>query len=242
MPVSRVLVKVKRLPSGENENPPSLAPPGTTTLRSAPVATVRKVKPVRPPVRCGPLVRGLMRKPASRSIGCDTSAIAGMLVRDIIAITSRAGLTVAVGSGSAIMMSTMLFGGERYPVFWADSEAATVTASAGRMANFTRMAAAPFHRPFVSCRSPVDQRPPIHDGDHLLIRTDLQKKALTVLVDCVRSVVEDPDLCGEQRLRHALEHAVRRVKASGHHRPGGRHEERSEERRVGKECRSRWSP
>ena len=49
MPVSRVLVKARRLPSGENENPPSLAPAGTTTLRSAPVATVRKVMPVRPP-------------------------------------------------------------------------------------------------------------------------------------------------------------------------------------------------
>ena len=52
--------------------------------------------------------------------------------------------------------------------------------------------------------SPVEQRPPIHDGDELRIGRDLQKKALAVLVDRVRSVVADPDLCGEQRLRHAL--------------------------------------
>jgi hypothetical protein len=59
----------------------------------------------------------------------------------------------------------------------------------------------------------------------LRIGTDLQKKA-TVLVDCVRSVVADPDLRGEQLLRLALGHAVRRVKANGHHRPVGRHEEK----------------
>ena len=136
--MSRVFVKVKRLPSGENEKPPSFAPAGTTTLRSAPVATVRKVKPMRLPERCGPFVRGLMRKPASRSIGCDTSAMAGMLVRDIIAITSRAGLTDTVGSGSAVMMSTMFFGGDMYPAFCAESEAATPRAS-NKVANFTRI-------------------------------------------------------------------------------------------------------
>ena len=75
------------------------------------------------------------------------------------------------------------------------------------------------------CRSRGEQRPPIHDGDHLRLRTDLQKKALTEFVDCVRSAVADPDLCGEQRLRIAVGHSARRVKGSGHHVTGGRHEE-----------------
>src|SRR5580765_6337363 len=56
--------------------------------------------------------------------------------------------------------------------------------------------------------SPVEQRPPIHDRDDLRIGNDLQKKALTGLVDGVRVVVGAPDLCGEQLLRHALGHAV----------------------------------
>ena len=43
MPESRVLVKLKRLPSGENWNPVSFAPAGTAIGRSAPVATVRNV-------------------------------------------------------------------------------------------------------------------------------------------------------------------------------------------------------
>src|SRR4026209_1848312 len=47
--------------------------------------------------------------------------------------------------------------------------------------------------------SPVEHRPPIHDGDHLLIRTDLQKKALT-------------DIPGRRPSLYAVSHAWIRSK------------------------------
>jgi hypothetical protein len=37
----------------------------------------------------------------------------GMLVREVSAMVSRVGLTLTPGSGSAVMMSTMAFGGVR---------------------------------------------------------------------------------------------------------------------------------
>ena len=64
--------------------------------------------------RCGPFVFGLMRAPASRSIGCDRSAIVGMLARSSSAICCLDGLTATVGSGAASRMSTMAFGGSWY--------------------------------------------------------------------------------------------------------------------------------
>ena len=83
----RVFVKNRNLPFGENSMAPIRAPAGTSIFRSAPVAIVRSVIPVPVGVRCGPLLRGLIRRPANRSIGCDTSSIDGMLRRDVSAIT-----------------------------------------------------------------------------------------------------------------------------------------------------------
>ena len=113
MRASVVLVKKNRLPSGEKLTKPRRALAGTAILRSAPVAIVRSVMPVPDGARCGPFVFGLIRRPPSRSIGCDSSWIDGMLARDISAIVSPAGLTTAVGSGSASRMSTMALGGVR---------------------------------------------------------------------------------------------------------------------------------
>ena len=113
--VSRVLVNRKRLPSGEKVIVPILAPAGTATLRSAPPLIVRTVMPVPDGARCGPLVRGLMRRPAMRSMGCETSSIPGIPRRETTTSVSRLGPTVTVGIGSASRMSTISFGGVRYP-------------------------------------------------------------------------------------------------------------------------------
>jgi hypothetical protein len=57
------------------------------------------------------LVAGLIRSPASRSIGCDNSATDGMLRRGTMASTSRLGPTVTVGNGCASRMSITACGG-----------------------------------------------------------------------------------------------------------------------------------
>ena len=72
----------------------------------------------------------------------------------------------------------------------------------------------------------VEERPPVHDGDESRFGREPQKKALTGLVDCIRSVVAEPDLCGEQWLWHAPGTTGRCVEISGHQRSVGRHEEK----------------
>ncbi len=74
---------------------------------------VRSVMPVPLGARCGPLVLGLIRTPASRSIGCDISSIVGMLRRAMSVIVLPSGLTTTVGRGSASRISTIACGGVR---------------------------------------------------------------------------------------------------------------------------------
>ena len=71
------------------------ARPAGRSCVSAPSAIFFSVMPTITAGACGPLVFGLTRVPASRSIGAARSAIFGMLTRSSSAITSRAGLTTA---------------------------------------------------------------------------------------------------------------------------------------------------
>src|SRR5581483_1313418 len=63
--------------------------------------------------RCGPLVLGFTRAPASRSIGCESSAIVGYARRYVSAMTCFEGLRIAAGSGGASNASTTSLGGVR---------------------------------------------------------------------------------------------------------------------------------
>ena len=93
-----------------------------------------------PGIRCGPFERGLMRLPASRSIGRDSSAIVGIALRSTMAIVVREGLRIAVGTGGASIIWTMGSGGSRYfglsaPFCAASRETAAMTnakSTAGR--------------------------------------------------------------------------------------------------------------
>src|SRR5688500_17424416 len=99
MPLSRWCVNAKRLPSGEKPIHDSIGLGGSVTFLSAPSATAFSVIARASCARCGPLVRGLMRTPAMRCIGCASCAMVGMLTRSSSAITSRDGLTSTVGGG-----------------------------------------------------------------------------------------------------------------------------------------------
>ncbi len=113
MRVSRTTATANRRPSAENPSGIRFAGLGRLARRSAPSPIGLKTRPVTPGVRCGPLVRGLMRWPARRSIGCASSAMGGRLRRSTSATTSRVGLTTTWGSGGASSMSTMTRGGVR---------------------------------------------------------------------------------------------------------------------------------
>ena len=54
-----------------------------------------------------------MRTPASLSIGCDNSAMEGMLARSRTAMALPEALSSTVGGGGASSTSTMAFGGTR---------------------------------------------------------------------------------------------------------------------------------
>ena len=60
-----------------------------------------------------PLVRGLMRKPASRSSGSAISAMAGIPSRVSSASVRRSRPTITVGVGCAVTMAGMGAGGVR---------------------------------------------------------------------------------------------------------------------------------
>ena len=70
--------------------------------------------PGRPVERCGPFVFGLIRDPASRSIGCEISAMAGYGRAFNNANACLLGLINVCGSGSASNTSTMCCGGTAY--------------------------------------------------------------------------------------------------------------------------------
>ena len=95
------------MPFGEKLTPPIRGSAGNVTVRSAPSGIARSVRLVEVAPRCGPFVRGLMRIPPSRSIGCAISSIGGMLERPTTAMTLRVGPMITVGSGSAVMMSAI---------------------------------------------------------------------------------------------------------------------------------------
>ena len=77
MPAAVVLVNAKRVPSGLQRPPLSFAPGGVSTLISVPSGSFRIVRELLNVALCRPFVLGLIRWPASRSIGCDTSEIGG---------------------------------------------------------------------------------------------------------------------------------------------------------------------
>ncbi len=72
-----VFVKTIRLPSGLQCMLPGLAPDGNTIEVSAPSESRFSVIFVKYVERCGPLVFGLIRRPAMRSAGSAKSAIGG---------------------------------------------------------------------------------------------------------------------------------------------------------------------
>src|SRR6266513_477495 len=84
--------------------------------RSVPSATRFSTSPVMPPGSCGPVVRGLIRLPASRSIGAANSAIVGMLRCSSSSSHCRSGDVLATGNGGASRMSTTACGGVLYGV------------------------------------------------------------------------------------------------------------------------------
>src|SRR5262249_29846551 len=77
IPAAVVLVKAKCAPSGLHRPALSLAPGGRSIFISVPSGTLRRVSALLKVVLWRPLVFGLMRWPASRSIGWESSAIGG---------------------------------------------------------------------------------------------------------------------------------------------------------------------
>ena len=77
MPLSVVLVKAKWFPSGLQRPVLSFGFGGNATLTSVPSGTLRRVRALLKVALCSPLVIGLMRMPASRRMGCASSAIGG---------------------------------------------------------------------------------------------------------------------------------------------------------------------
>ena len=105
-----------RDPSGENATCETRGCGGIVTVDSAPSAirfSAIAVIPVpgRPDARNGPLVLAFTRSPASRSIGCESSAIVGYARAFSSASVCRFGLTSVCGSGSASNAWTMVGGG-----------------------------------------------------------------------------------------------------------------------------------
>src|SRR6185436_1059930 len=85
--------------------------------------------PASPDARNGPFVFGLIRAPASRSIGCDISAIVGY-ARALVSRTDWwFGFATMPGSSSASNTSTMFFGGRTY--FGGSDAVGTCAMSAG---------------------------------------------------------------------------------------------------------------
>src|SRR5206468_2704571 len=85
--------------------------------------------PGRPVERCGPFVFGLIRDPASRSIGCESSAMTGYGRAFNNANACLLGLIIVCGSGSASNASTMCCGGITY--FGGSDALGTCAASEG---------------------------------------------------------------------------------------------------------------
>src|SRR6202035_4334171 len=77
MPVGVELAKANCFPSSDQHSEPARAFGGSDTGVFTPSASRTRVMEKLDGARCRPLVRGLIRIPASRSIGCDTSAIDG---------------------------------------------------------------------------------------------------------------------------------------------------------------------
>ena len=111
MPLALFTMNDSHFPSGEKPGALMRTSGGSTTFVSTPSATRLKVMPRIDAGLCGPFVFGLMRWPASRSMGSARSAIFGMLARSSRAITVWAGLMTAIGGGGASRMSTMTLGG-----------------------------------------------------------------------------------------------------------------------------------
>ena len=110
-PESRVWTNAIVRLSGDQLTKDSAAGVGTAMRRSDPSATRFRTRPVMGPGSWGPLVRGLMRLPARRSIGWASSAMVGMLRCSSSRSHWRSGLTFATGSGGMSRMSTMTCGG-----------------------------------------------------------------------------------------------------------------------------------
>src|SRR5690606_15722652 len=89
------------------------APSGRRTALASPPATGWKLSPVSQLTRllAGPLFLGLIRYPASRSIGSASSAIGGRLARSYSAQVARSGLRLGVGVGLRSRTSAIGAGG-----------------------------------------------------------------------------------------------------------------------------------
>jgi len=110
-PESRVCTNAIVRLSGDQLTNDKAAGVGTAMRRSEPSATRLSTSAVIGPGSCGPVVRGLMRLPARRSIGCASSAIVGMLRCSRRRSHCRSGETLAAGSGGVSRISTMTRGG-----------------------------------------------------------------------------------------------------------------------------------
>src|SRR6266513_806440 len=119
--------------------------------------------PGRPDERCGPLFFGLMRDPASRSIGRDSSTIVGYVRAFVSATTWRFGLMRTCGSGSASKTSTMVFGGSTYFAGSVADGTCAMSAGAARKRAMTmnrKGRAASMVRSLLIRREPVTPGPP----------------------------------------------------------------------------------
>jgi hypothetical protein len=108
-----VFVNAMRRASGDHDMLPMAPSAGVSMRCSRPVSMCFSRRPLVRGTLAGPYVAGLMRVPASRSIGSASSAMVGMLVRSPNSSHVRSGETLTVGSGMASRMVGIGSGGMR---------------------------------------------------------------------------------------------------------------------------------
>src|SRR3954463_4431171 len=113
--------------------------------------------PGSPEARCGPLVFGLMREPASLYIGCASSAIVGYVRALVSATTCLLGLSSVCGSGSASNASTIALGGRTY---LGESEAVGTCAARPWLCRSARAGARTNEKRISARKNRVDITPP----------------------------------------------------------------------------------
>ena len=109
--VAVVLVKAKYFPSGDQRMRLTFGCFGNWILVVLPSAMVTSDMAIMRGGACGPFVWGLMRSPASRSIGAATSVIGGYCSPCNSNRRSRRGLSATDGGGGASRTARISLGG-----------------------------------------------------------------------------------------------------------------------------------